>query len=104
MIPQILPTDPRTILATPRNVNIKEIEGGEYWHNGIANSVIKILNSWDEAPDEISLNINFDGSPIFKSSKHEFWPILCNIHENTGIKPLLAFTLELENQKTWTVT
>lgn len=67
-IPQILPTDPRTILATPRNVNIKEIEGGKYWHNGIANSVIKILNSWDEAPDEISLNIliiNFDGLPKF---------------------------------------
>lgn len=31
--------------------------------------------------EHIHLNFNFDGLPIHKSSKQEFWPILCNIFE-----------------------
>lgn len=83
-----LPIDPRTILKTPRIIDIKKIEGGEYWHNGYT-SLKQILANWQDAPQEISLNINFDGLPIFKSSKHEFWPILCSIHENNMYRPFV---------------
>ncbi|CAG9789833.1 unnamed protein product [Diatraea saccharalis] len=89
LIPKILPMDPRTIVKTPRFANIKKIEGGEYWHNGITHNLILLLENWTDVPDSISLNLNFDGLPIFKSSKKEFWPILCNISENTNIKPLV---------------
>ncbi|CAG9790480.1 unnamed protein product [Diatraea saccharalis] len=89
LIPKILPMDPRTIVKTPIIANIKKIEGGEYWHNGITHNLILLLENWTDVPDSISLNLNFDGLPIFKSSKNEFWPILCNISENTNIKPLV---------------
>lgn len=89
LIPEILPIDPRSILKTPRFVNIKKIEGGEYWHNGITNNLILLLENWIDVPGNISLNFNFDGLPIFKSSKKEFWPILCNISENPNIKPFV---------------
>jgi hypothetical protein len=88
-IPQILSKDARTILAVPRNINIKLIEGGEYWHHGIADPLKTILEKWNDVPESISLNFNFDGLPIFKSSKHEFWPILCNIFENQKISPFV---------------
>lgn len=88
-IPNTLPNDPRTILATPRHITLKAIDGGEYWHNGILIPLQKILLSWKEAPETISLNINMDGLPIFKSSKKEFWPILCNVFENPCFRPFV---------------
>lgn len=89
LIPQLLPNDPRTILKTPRYINVKQIEGGEYWHNGISNTLTELLEKWDDVPDHIFLNFNFDGLPIFKSSKKEFWPILCSIHKRPDIKPFV---------------
>lgn len=83
-IPNILPNDPRTLLRTPRHIDLKSIEGGgKYWHNGVIIPLKKILYSCavNEMPEKISLNFNFDGLPIHKSSNEEFWPILCNIYE-----------------------
>lgn len=36
----------------------------------------------------ISININIDGIPLFKSSKLQFWPILFNITEMPEIAPM----------------
>ena len=33
------------------------------------------------------MNINFDGLPIYKSSKEEFWPILFNVQEVPKFNP-----------------
>lgn len=88
--PGTVPVDPRTLLQTPRNIVIKEIEGGEYWYNGLTKPLTNILNVWLDLPDMINLNFNVDGLPIFKSSKKEFWPILCNIHERTDVRPLIV--------------
>lgn len=77
----ILPCDPRTILHTPKTRSIKTMEGGDYWHHGIKHSLNEILVNWDTLPDQIELNINIDGLPIYKSAKKEFWPILANIHK-----------------------
>lgn len=88
-IPNTLPSDPRTILGTPRQITLKITDGGEYWHNGIITPLQKILSCWEEAPETISLNINMDGLPIFKSSKKEFWPILCNVFENPCFRPFV---------------
>lgn len=87
--PGTLPSDARTILCTPVNVSLKNVEGGQYWHNGIAKPLKNILQNWMDIPDMISININVDGLPIFKSSTNEFWPILCNIFENPRIRPFV---------------
>lgn len=76
-----LPMDPRTILQTPQEVHIKSIEGGEYWHHGIIEQLTKILRTWTSLPSIIHLIFNFDGLPIFKSAKKEFWPILAKVVE-----------------------
>lgn len=39
-------------------------------------------------PITISINVNIDGIPIYKSSKAQFWPILFNIFEQPEVKPM----------------
>lgn len=63
-------------------------EGAWYWHQGLEfclKSVLKHLKN----PLTISININIDGLPIYKSSMKNFWPILFNIQEFPDIKPLI---------------
>lgn len=76
-----LPADYRSLLSTPRKVEIQQIAGGSYWYHGISKNLKRIFV--DVMSDKkISLNFNIDGLPIFKSSKRCFWPILANIHGN----------------------
>lgn len=88
--PDLLPQDPRTILRTATEVNIKSIEiDCEYWHNGLLHQLITLFDNMLDIPDILSLVINFDGLPIYKSSKNEFWPILCAIYEYPDLHPFV---------------
>ncbi|XP_053685668.1 uncharacterized protein LOC128735198 [Sabethes cyaneus] len=71
-----LPRSARTLLKTSRQATteIVEIAGGQYWYK--------------EQSLSISININIDGIPLFKSSKLQFWPILFNISEMPEIAPM----------------
>jgi hypothetical protein len=80
-----LPVDPRAIMRTPREIHIKNIAGGEYWHQGIIEQLTNILKSWTSLPSTVNLIINCDGLPIFKSAKKEFWPILAKIVEGNDV-------------------
>lgn len=85
-----LPVDPRTLLNTPRFINIfsdPEHENEKYWYYGIEISLNNCLKNIKEVPSTISLNFNVDGLPISNASTESFWPILYNIHEITTIKP-----------------
>lgn len=88
-IPGVLPIDPRTLLKTPKATIVKNIDGGEYWHQGLSEQLKKALLTLSKIPEYIQLNFNIDGLPIFKSTKKEFWPILCNIHEKPKIEPFV---------------
>lgn len=83
----ILPEDPRTFLQTPRTVKTIALSDGEYWHNGFENCLKDVFVNISEHV-EISVNINMDGLPLFKSSKTEFWPILFNITEMPEVPPM----------------
>lgn len=76
-----LPRDSRTLLKTPRIVEIENRAGGSYWHNGLSNCLRKIFAKL-ACNMKIKLNFNMDGLPLFKSSPLEFWPILANVHGN----------------------
>lgn len=79
-----LPIDPRTLLATPRNVVIKN----NYWHRGLQNALHKMLETnHSNVPDYLSLKINTDGITILKSSGVECWPILVEIAELPKVAP-----------------
>lgn len=74
-----LPNDCRTILKTPRSINIENVAGGQYWYNGIEKN-IRLIFSNVQSNLNLQLNINVDGIPLMKSSATQFWPILGKIH------------------------
>lgn len=76
-----LPKDYRTLLRTPKIVEIKPAGGGKYWYNGIERN-LRLIFSNLEKDISISLKFNMDGLPLFKSSKVTFWPILSTVHSN----------------------
>lgn len=90
-LPFNLPSDPRTIMRTPRIVHIQTLsDGSQYWHHGVQMALEVILQGVDVYPDTISLNVNVDGLPIFESAKDQFWPVFCNIFELPHIEPFVV--------------
>lgn len=76
-----VPLNHRTLLKTPINVDIMPTAGGSLWYNGIEKSIRQIFSKIDCTCDmTFSLNINFDGLPLYNSSKISFWPILASIY------------------------
>ncbi|EFN76345.1 hypothetical protein EAI_06447, partial [Harpegnathos saltator] len=76
-----LPLDARTLLRTPKQINVKYVDPGIYYHFGIEHCVINLLlqNSNSITSNCIELLINIDGLPIAKSSSSQLYPILCSI-------------------------
>lgn len=73
-----LPSDPRTLLRTPRTCAIEKVEPGEYVHFEWISLIEKLLKG---AQCTTNIQINIDGIPLYKSSARQFWPILANIVE-----------------------
>ena len=77
-----LPTDVRTLMNTPRSHTIVEIPPGIYIHFGLKKMLLYFIDTHKHILDnfnEINLSINSDGLPLSKSSRQQFWPILCVI-------------------------
>lgn len=79
-----LPSNARSILKTPRNLNTQFIQPGLYYHFGVSVAITKLLNKYNNADSLqcIKICINIDGLPISKSNGSQLYPILCNLHEN----------------------
>jgi len=80
-----LPKDSRTLLGTFQNKNypIRTVEPGIYYNFGIAKGILKhyeITSSNDV--DCIQIAVGFDGLPLSRSSKSQFWPILTYIRNS----------------------
>ncbi|KAH9629842.1 hypothetical protein HF086_011492 [Spodoptera exigua] len=88
-IPNVLSKDPRTLLKTDVKINIKSIPGGSYWHNSLTETLHTLLGIIENVPNNISLNINIDGLPLYHSSKQQIWPILGNIYELSQLPPFV---------------
>lgn len=89
ILKELLPCDPRTLLSTTRQrIEIKNMLNGLYWHNGLRFCLETYFQNL-ENPMSISLNINIDGIPVFKSSKTQLWPILFAIHEIEEFVPMV---------------
>lgn len=83
-----LPKDPRTLLktATADDIvpNMRNISNGYYYHFGIETGIKMQIKSRDvcsteQQSDTLSVQINVDGVPLFKSTNGQFWPILGRI-------------------------
>lgn len=75
----MLPKDSRTLMLTPRNLEINDVANGKLWYNGVENNIRRLFHSLEEDLT-LFLNFNIDGIPLFDSSRTEFWPILANVH------------------------
>lgn len=74
-----LPKDARTLLKTAKVYDIHEIAGGSYYYFGISENLRSLISHSPEPLESIeviSLQLNIDGLPLFKSSNAQFWPIL----------------------------
>lgn len=84
-----LPKDSRTFMRTPSNLSIHVLNKGRMWYYGIQKSM---MDAFSKLSREISttLDLNFDGFPVSKSSNSQFWPILAAIRGyNKGIYSLI---------------
>lgn len=74
-----LPRTYKTLLKTPRKVELKEMKPGKYFHCGFEEGIISSLSSFDADPDtfsQVKIFVNVDGTPLTESSRSDFWPIL----------------------------
>lgn len=79
-----VPKDSRTLLKTPRQIQIEDRCGGQYAYFGIECSVVKILDrniKYLESSNSVDLLVNIDGIPLFKSSNSQLWPIICRFSD-----------------------
>lgn len=80
-----VPLDARTLMSTTRKCNVINVAGGSYYHFGVKNSIVAALENLDfdlkELTDTITLRINVDGLPLFRSNNVSLWPILGRIKE-----------------------
>lgn len=75
-----LPSDARSLVKTPRKINIIDLEPGEYCHFGLQLQLSKLTPPKCEL-SAFNLQFSVDGLPIAKSTGKQFWPILCCVVE-----------------------
>lgn len=94
----VLPSDPRTLLSTPRKLDVISISGGSLVYFGIASKIatkLKTLAKFFREDDSpvgrslqskakyplVSISVGIDGIPITKSNTKSFWPVLGKIDQ-----------------------
>ncbi|KAK6191229.1 hypothetical protein SNE40_002965 [Patella caerulea] len=86
-----LPKDARTLLQTPKNIDIENKCGGKYTYLGIENGLRNVFSrnqNFVKNIKNIDLKINVDGLPLFKSTSDSLWPILAYFDKN--ISPFIV--------------
>ncbi|KAG8238408.1 hypothetical protein J437_LFUL011595 [Ladona fulva] len=87
-----LPADSRTLLKTPRTMDVQNIGGGSYCHIGIEKGLTQLINvnpSLIET-DTIRLQCSFDGLQLTKSTNSQLWPILMCLTDFPSIPPFVV--------------
>lgn len=74
-----LPQDPRTLLSTPKVVEVENIANGKLWYSGVEKHLRKTFETADKLLT-VELNFHVDGLQLFNSSTKQFWQILGQIH------------------------
>lgn len=96
-----LPLCSKTLLKTPRTLNVTIVAGGKYYYFGLACQLKKVLENSSvestkfpkhllKSKNMLSLSISTDGLPICKSSNISMWPILVKIDQLPNANPLLV--------------
>lgn len=61
-----LPLDARSLLKTPRKINVQNVTPGQYYHFGLSNCIMQLLSRYSVKHLQcIKVNINIDGLPLY---------------------------------------
>lgn len=80
-----IPSDPRTLLGTPRITDVKNCAGGEYYHFSLLKSIENSFSFLPKNLNNIKICINIDGLPLSKSSQQQLWPILGSVTQSKQV-------------------
>lgn len=85
---ELFPKDARSLLQTPRRVQIRAISPGSYCHFPLKSTLLDLLA---QHPDikEVFLQLNVDGLPISRSSSQQFWPVLGHVTNLPNSSPFV---------------
>lgn len=83
-----LPKDARTLLKTPAKIDIEKMGSGQYWYGGLRKKLIEIFEK-NNCSNVLELTLHIDGTPVYKSSKSEFWPTQCDV-KGVDMKPFFV--------------
>lgn len=86
-----VPKDSRTLLKTPRNVDVLNKCGGSYYYLGIRNGISSWLDQNVEPVPFLKLSVNVDGVPLDKSTNSQLWPILGSINSSDYVFVIAIF-------------
>ena len=89
-----IPISSRTLLKTPRQVDLIRVSDMDYFHFGLATMLSSALKKYSpddvQSLDRIIISLNIDGFPLFKSSNTSVWPVLGAV---TNLKPMKPFLI-----------
>jgi hypothetical protein len=85
-----LPSDSRTLLRTPRSVQVDSKCGGQFAYFGL-HKVLQQATLHKSLCLVLNLQVNIDGIPLHKSSTAQFWPIICSVNGGTPMMAALYF-------------
>lgn len=101
-----LPRDSRTLLQTPKHVNVVDCDGGSYIYFGLLFNIVEkasfglvtqnrypIMDAKLRENDDIfllSITLNVDGLPVHASTTNSFWPILCILDQSINREPFIV--------------
>ena len=75
-----LPADIRSAKNSLRKVeNVRSMDGGCYYHFGVRSEVARNVSLIALNEEEVQLQFNVDGLPLYRSSPVDLWPILCRV-------------------------
>ncbi|KAM7307871.1 hypothetical protein ISCGN_011507, partial [Ixodes scapularis] len=74
-----IPGSARSLLKTPRKACVEKMGAGKYCHFGVKEGLDDTLKRARFVPDVIKINVNIDGLPLTKSTRDQFWPVLCHV-------------------------
>jgi hypothetical protein len=105
----VLPNCSKTLLQTPRNLNILSLGNGKYYYFGIKHNLVREIKAGltnlqfplmkcKFVENLVTIRISTDGLPIFKSTGLQMWPILYIIDQSTNPVPHVAAIFCGENK------